>query len=547
MTYTIPAMVFTQLDAMAWAPSESPGRVRPSIAVIILNYRTAALTIDCVASLAGQIDPDMQVIVVDNDSGDGSADQIERFIEGRGLDKRFTVLRSPVNGGFAAGNNLGIRAVDAGAYLLLNSDTIVRPGAIASLRDAMRRRPDAGIIAPRLEAPDGTPQDSAFRAPTPATELIRAARTGLVTRLLRRHDVVLPREEEPAEAEWVAFACVLIRSEVVERIGPLDEGYFMYFEDIDYCRRAREAGFKVLYWPLSRVAHIAGASSDITPARRKRAPRYFYEARSRYYGKFHGRTGLLLANLLFSAGRTLSAAREALGRSPHLCEEESRDIWTNWLAPFKTSAAIPPNPGSLARGDHDGNPPGIGILDLWAEDYRTFDRNLLEPGFWAIALHRFGNWRMGLEPRVVRAPLSIAYKVGHTSINWLWGIDLAYTVKLGRRVRLWHHGGMVLVAHSIGDDVVIRHNTTMGIARLTELTKRPTIEDRVEIGAGVCILGEVRIGHDSVIGANAVVLKSFPPHSTIAGVPARAVGNGHSQHSLGSAPPESTSSRPPSS
>jgi serine O-acetyltransferase len=113
--------------------------------------------------------------------------------------------------------------------------------------------------------------------------------------------------------------------------------------------------------------------------------------------------------------------------------------------------------------------------------------------------------------------------VASTWVNWLWGIDLGYTVKLGRRVRIWHHGGMVLSARSIGDDVHIRHNTTMGIARRSEVAKRPTIESGVDIGVGACILGDVTVGHDSVIGANAVVVTSFPPHSKIAGVPARAI------------------------
>jgi serine O-acetyltransferase len=190
----------------------------------------------------------------------------------------------------------------------------------------------------------------------------------------------------------------------------------------------------------------------------------------------------------------------------------------------------------LPRGDTNQNPDSASLLELVREDFRTHDRKLLEPGFWAVAVHRFGNWRMAIRPKLVRAPFSVTYKVASTSINWLWGIDLGYTVKLGRRVRIWHHGGMVLSARSIGDDVHIRHNTTMGIARRTETTKRPTIGDRVDIGVGACIVGDVTIGHDSVIGANAVVVTSFPPRSRIAGVPARAIAKNGVAHDGSSHP-----------
>jgi serine O-acetyltransferase len=106
-------------------------------------------------------------------------------------------------------------------------------------------------------------------------------------------------------------------------------------------------------------------------------------------------------------------------------------------------------------------------------------------------------------------------------VEWTCGITLPYTVKLGRRVRIWHHGGMVLHAKSIGDDVHVRQNTTFGIARRDRLYELPTIEDRVDIGCGAVILGNITIGHDSVIGANAVVLKDVPPGALAVGVPAQ--------------------------
>ena len=172
------------------------------------------------------------------------------------------------------------------------------------------------------------------------------------------------------------------------------------------------------------------------------------------------------------------------------------------------------------RGDRNLNPSGIGFLALLREDLQTHDRNLFEQGFWAVAVHRFGNWRMGF-PKVLRAPMTVLYRILYKVVEWTCGISLPYTVELGRRVRIWHHGGMILHARSIGNDVTIRQNTTFGLARTGVVLQIPTIEDRVDIGCGACILGEITVGHDSRIGANAVVLKDVPPGVTAVGVPAR--------------------------
>jgi len=184
-------------------------------------------------------------------------------------------------------------------------------------------------------------------------------------------------------------------------------------------------------------------------------------------------------------------------------------------------AEAPSHDVPLPRGDRDLNPGGIGLLALVAEDYRTHDRKLLEPGFLAIALHRFGNARMGVRIKLLRAPLTLAYHVLYTVVSWTWGIDLPYTVRLGRRVRLWHHGGMVLGARAIGDDVHIRHNTTFGVLNRRDLGGKPIIGDRVDIGVGACIVGPVTVGADSVIGPNSVVLRDVPPGAVFMGVPAR--------------------------
>ncbi len=314
--------------------------MKVDLAIIVLNYRTPDLTVNCLCSLQGQIEPGTRVIVVDNASGDGSAERLAREVVERGWSTWATVLQSPINGGFAAGNNLGIRAIDSAAYILLNSDTLVRPGALGSLREAMRIRPDAGIIGSGLVNLQGGPDGSFFRTTGPLSELVRGANTGVVSRLLRRFDPVLPPTDQPLEPGWVGFACVLIRREVIQEVGLLDDGYFMYFEDVDYCRRARQGGWKILYWPRAKVVHLLGGSSEVTSEAgvSRRAPRYFYEARARYFAKFYGRPGLWLANVLWYAGRSLALPRELLGRPASHRRHEALDIWINAANPLRGRA-----------------------------------------------------------------------------------------------------------------------------------------------------------------------------------------------------------------
>lgn len=309
--------------------------------VIIINYRTAGLTIECLHNLAGELAShnDMHAVVVDNLSDDGSADLIENEIHQQHWSTWVSCVRSERNGGFSAGNNLAIRMAEAEFYLLLNSDARVQPGSITELLEAAHTHPQAAIIGPRLEGSDGAPQVSTFRFHSPLSELIRAAQTGPVTKLLQRWDVPVVVDTTTQSIDWVSFAAVLIRRQAVMEIGLMDEGYFMYFEDADYCRRAREAGWDILYWPKARFVHLRGGSSPVKSllAANKRLPPYFYASRSRYFIKFYGVLGFWIANALWNFGRAISLSREWVeSKTPTACKYEWKDIWINALGSVKT-------------------------------------------------------------------------------------------------------------------------------------------------------------------------------------------------------------------
>ncbi|BAU40716.1 serine O-acetyltransferase [Leptolyngbya sp. O-77] len=166
-------------------------------------------------------------------------------------------------------------------------------------------------------------------------------------------------------------------------------------------------------------------------------------------------------------------------------------------------------------------------LSLWQqikEDWIAHGRDWTKPGFRAVAVHRFGVWRMGIEPKLLRAPFSILYRAMFRHVRNVYGIELPYTVQLGRRVIIEHQGAIVIHGQTvIGDDSVIRQGVTMGNRYLDRPTEAPRLGKRVNVGAGAKILGAVTLGDDANVGANAVVLKDVPAGKTAVGIPARII------------------------
>jgi serine O-acetyltransferase len=166
----------------------------------------------------------------------------------------------------------------------------------------------------------------------------------------------------------------------------------------------------------------------------------------------------------------------------------------------------------------------LSLRELLAEDFATHDRRWVEPGFWAVAAHRMGARLDRVQPALLRRPLGVTHKLVSTTIDWVWGIKLPLTTRIGRRLRIWHHGSILLNARSIGNDVHIRHDTTLGAVRMEDdgrPERLPVIEDDVDIGSGACVLGDIRVGNGAFVGANSAVLEEVPPGAKMFGVPAR--------------------------
>lgn len=297
----------------------------PRMRVIVLNYRTPDLTIDCLHSLVSEVPsvPGTQVVVVDNASNDGSVERIQGAIHRENWGDWVTFMPLDRNGGYAAGNNAGIRPALEAEHppeyiLLLNPDTVVRPNALKALVNFMDAHPEVGIAGSRLEDPDGTPQQSAFRFPNVWAELDGGLRLGVVSRLLSRWSIAPPVKDEIHQTDWVAGASMIVRRQVFEDVGLMDEKYFLYFEEVDFCLAANRAGWSCWYVPESRVVHFVGQSSGVTDTKSKpkRRPTYWFDSRRRFFVKNYGWWYAILTELAWASGFALWRVRRAIQRKP---------------------------------------------------------------------------------------------------------------------------------------------------------------------------------------------------------------------------------------
>ena len=340
-----------------------------NLAIIIVNYRTGALTVDCLRSIAadGWLPGRGRVIIVDNASGDDSCEVIGQALAVNRWTEWVELIPAQRNGGFAYGNNVGIRAAFATSalrpltsdlrhptsaldlalppslsrqsairnpqsdipdyVLLLNPDTVVRPGVIETLVRFMEKHPEAGICGGRLLDAQGRPQCSGFRFPSILGELENGCRLGVLTRLLSNYVTSRPLCDTATEVDWVSGAALMIRREVIEQIGLLDERYFMYYEEVDYCRGAKAAGWEVWHVPQAGIVHLEGAASGVKEPRKPR-PTYWYDSRRRYYSKHHGRLYAAAAELAFQAGYlTWRLRRPVQGKPDTDPRGRMRDGW----------------------------------------------------------------------------------------------------------------------------------------------------------------------------------------------------------------------------
>jgi GT2 family glycosyltransferase len=235
------------------------------LSITILSWNTQDDLRACLASLQNcRADADFEVIVVDNNSEDGSPDMVEREFEWVRL------YRMDRNLGFCAGHNFAVAQRKGRHAFLLNSDTIVHPGALSKSLEFMRANPDVGIVGPKLLNSDGSLQMSCRKFPNPVAALFRNTPLGRLfpnNRFTREYLMTDFHHDKVADVDWVSGAAVMVRDQLIEESGVFDEGYFMFCEDIDLCWRAWKAGFRVVYLPDAVVTHAIGRSTDKAPNR----------------------------------------------------------------------------------------------------------------------------------------------------------------------------------------------------------------------------------------------------------------------------------------
>jgi N-acetylglucosaminyl-diphospho-decaprenol L-rhamnosyltransferase len=305
------------------------------LSIIIVNWNVATLLAACLDSiLAGPVTVgetptgnkiSVEIIVVDSGSTDGSVAMLrERY-------PQVTVLAQPENVAFTRGNNIGLRAARGHYLLLLNPDTEVIDDALPQILTYLKTNPDVGIVGPHTLNSDGTTQSTRRRFPTmmtaffESTWLQRFAPKSLLDAYYYRDK---PDVDSTYDVDWVQGSAMMLRRAVYEQIGGMDEGYVMYSEELDWCKRAKDAGWRVVFVGAARIVHHGGKSTEQVVAR---SHILFQQSKLRYFRKYHGALAstvlraFLLLNYIWQLG--LEAAKSLLGHKRVMRQERIRVYW----------------------------------------------------------------------------------------------------------------------------------------------------------------------------------------------------------------------------
>jgi GT2 family glycosyltransferase len=283
---------------------------RPPLSIVIPTHGTRDLVLRCLESLAAAPVAGQEVIVVDDASRDGTAEAVEQS------HPEVTVLRNEEPLRFTRSANLGLARATGEILLLLNSDTEVVPGGLASLAGVFAREPRLGIAGALLHYPDGSPQWSGGREPSPAWFFaLSSGLPALLARLPVYRRLKPLDAPAPAQVDWVTGAAMAFRRSVWEAVGPLDEGFRFYAQDLDFCLRARRAGWEVAVRPELRVLHHHGATIGQAPgARQRQNPELLWSDLLRWARKHHGAAWATRAEAALRAGGALRLGSRRLAR-----------------------------------------------------------------------------------------------------------------------------------------------------------------------------------------------------------------------------------------
>ena len=290
-----------------------------SVAVVIVNYRTPDMTLDCVAALNGERTalPDLRIVVVDGGSGDGSADKMRA---GLAAHENAELIACDFNGGFGWANNQGMLHLLQGPtppdfIHLLNPDTLIEPGAVVALRDDLLANPTCAAAGSQLIEPDGMAVGSAFRFPSAAREFFRGGQMNRVGHALGMSEGIL-RPVVASPVDWVTGASVMLRAEALRQVGLFDTGFFLYFEEVELMHRMTRAGWKVHFVPASRVMHIGGVATGMADSEmheRTSIPDYMFASWRRFFTLAYGKQGARKATRAWLAGNRMLRTLKAFG------------------------------------------------------------------------------------------------------------------------------------------------------------------------------------------------------------------------------------------